>query len=92
MTLEPFVSAQKAAEFLGITKRFLLSLAREGLPGAYALNSKRTRRTWVFKLSEVSSGVDPKSGVDPQSPIKPIQKRPPERVSGYDPIRRFPLR
>ena len=46
MTLnqEPFVSADEAAKFLGIKRRFLLSLARRGIAGAYALGTGGIRR------------------------------------------------
>ena len=60
MTPEPFVSADRAATFLGINRRFLLSMARDGLPGAYALGTGRRRNRWVFLLSELVSSV--KSG------------------------------
>ena len=32
---EPFVSADEAAEFLSIDRRFLLALARRGIAGAF---------------------------------------------------------
>ena len=55
MTPEPFVSAEKAAEFLSIKRRHLLALARKGIRGAYALGHQR--RTWVFRLSELAEAV-----------------------------------
>jgi hypothetical protein len=57
---EPFVSAQVAAGFLGINRRFLLSLARRGIAGAYALGTGDFRKTWVFRLSELAAAIDPK--------------------------------
>jgi hypothetical protein len=57
---EPFVSAQTAADFLAIERRFLLSLARKGIAGAYAIGTGELRKTWVFKLSELSAAIDPK--------------------------------
>jgi hypothetical protein len=39
MTPEPFVSADVAAKFVGITRRFLLDLARMGIHGAYPLGT-----------------------------------------------------
>jgi hypothetical protein len=59
MTLnqEPFVSADEAAKFLGIKRRFLLSLARQGVGGAYALGTGGIRRVWVFRLSELSETI-----------------------------------
>ncbi len=57
-SLEPFVSAEEAANFLGINRRFLLSLARRGIAGAYALGTGDFRKTWVFRLSELASAVE----------------------------------
>jgi len=59
MTLnqEPFVSADEAAKFLGIKRRFLLSLARQGVVGAYALGTGDIRRVWVFRLSELAETI-----------------------------------
>jgi hypothetical protein len=58
---EPFVSAEEAANFLGIKRRFLLSLARRGIAGAYALGTGDFRKTWVFRLSELAAAIDPKT-------------------------------
>jgi hypothetical protein len=57
---EPFVSADEAAKFLGIKRRFLLSLARKGIAGAYALGTGGIRRIWVFRLSELAESIDSK--------------------------------
>lgn len=55
---EPFVSADEAAKFIGISRRFLLSLARQGIGGAYALGTGlRQRNIWVFRLSELSAAI-----------------------------------
>ena len=61
MALEPFVSAEVAARFLGITRRFLLSLARRGIAASYAIGTGDFRKTWVFKLSELAAAIDPKN-------------------------------
>ncbi len=58
---EPFVSAEEAASFLGVKRRFLLSLARRGIAGAYALGTGEIRKTWVFRLSELAAAIDPKT-------------------------------
>ena len=58
---EPFVSAEEAANFLGVKRRFLLSLARRGIAGAYALGTGEIRKTWVFRLSELAAAIDPKT-------------------------------
>jgi hypothetical protein len=57
MTPEPFVSAEKAAEFLSIKRRYLLALARRGIAGAYPLGTGERRKTWVFRLSELATAV-----------------------------------
>jgi hypothetical protein len=45
---EPFVSAQEAAKFVGISRRFLTELARRGIAGAYPIGTGELRKTWVF--------------------------------------------
>jgi hypothetical protein len=54
---EPFVSADEAAQFLCVRRRYLLELARRGIAGAYALGTGRERRIWVFRLSELADSV-----------------------------------
>lgn len=70
-TPEPFVSAEEAARFLSINRRMLLSLARRGMAGSYALGTGDFRKVWVFRLSELAAAIDPKQ-YDPfrQSPLK----------------------
>jgi len=61
-TLEPFVSADEAAFFLSISRRYLLALARGGLAGAYDLGTGTQRKIWVFRLSELANTItNPKS-------------------------------
>jgi len=69
---EAFVSAEEAAKFLSINRRLLLSLARKGIAGAYALGTGDCRKVWVFRLSELAAAIDPKLRYDPlrQSPLK----------------------
>ena len=47
---EPFVSANDAAKFLSIDRRFLLSLARRGIAGAYPLSTGGPVRTALTLL------------------------------------------
>ena len=54
---EPFVSAAEAAKFLSISRRFLLSLARRGIAGSYAIGGDQRHR-WVFRLSELGIAID----------------------------------
>jgi hypothetical protein len=56
-TPEPFVSADEAAQFLSVKRRYLLELARSGIAGAYALGTGRKRKIWVFRLSELAASV-----------------------------------
>jgi hypothetical protein len=57
VTPEPFVSADEAAQFLCVKRRFLLELARRGIAGAYALGTGNKRKIWVFRLSELAASV-----------------------------------
>jgi hypothetical protein len=70
MTPEPFVSAQEAAKFIGISRRFLTELARRGIGGAYPIGTGNLRKTWVFRLSELAAAIDRMSG--------PPYRRPPQ--------------
>jgi hypothetical protein len=63
---EPFVSADEAARFLSIHRRYLLELARHGLAGAYALGTGTQRKFWVFRLSELATAITDSRGVSPQ--------------------------
>jgi hypothetical protein len=54
---EPFVSADEAAHFLCVKRRFLLQLARRGIAGAYPLGTGNKRKVWVFRLSELVASV-----------------------------------
>jgi len=57
MSEEPFVSAEEAAEFLSVKRRYLLALARRGIAGAYPLGTGAKRKVWVFRLSELAAAV-----------------------------------
>lgn len=50
--LESFVTAQQAADFLAITKRRILELARQGQIPAHPIGNGM-RKTWRFRLSEI---------------------------------------
>ena len=54
---EPFVDAQKAAEFLSMRPRRLLELARQGAIPAYPLGNGY-RRVWRFRLSELAAAIE----------------------------------
>ena len=57
MMPEPFVSAEQAAHFLSINRRYLLALARKGIAGAYAVGTGTIRKIWVFRLTELASAI-----------------------------------
>jgi len=57
MTPEPFVSADDAARFLCVKRRYILELARRGITGAYALGTGSKRKIWVFRLSELAASI-----------------------------------
>jgi hypothetical protein len=66
MTPEPFVSAEKAADFVDLRPRHLLALARRGIAGAYPLDPTAKRKVWRFLLSELAAAIKAKRG-DPQN-------------------------
>ena len=67
-TPEPFVSADEAAQFLSVKRRYLLELSRGGIAGAYALGTGRKRKIWVFRLSELAASVVRHESSIPQLP------------------------
>ena len=76
MMPEPFVSAQEAAKFVGISRRLLTELARRGIAGAYPIGTGELRKTWVFRLSELAAAIDRNDGRS--------SRRPPNGERGYD--------
>ena len=65
MSPEPFVSADEAARFLSVKRRYLLVLARSGIAGAYALGTGLKRKIWVFRLSELAAAIARKETIVP---------------------------
>jgi hypothetical protein len=57
--IEPFVDANKAAEFLAIKPRRVLDLAREGKLPAHPIGDG-PRRTWRFLVSELAVSMGKK--------------------------------
>jgi hypothetical protein len=83
MFIEPFVSADIAAERVGLKRRFLLSLARQGIGGAYPLGTGlRLRNIWIFRLSELEDAI--KRNRQNVDGARPFRKR-------YHPVRQSPL-
>lgn len=64
VTFEPFIDAERAAHFLSMSRKTLLSLARKGyLPGHPI--GQGVRKVWKFRLSELDSWM--KTGVTSNS-------------------------
>jgi hypothetical protein len=55
-TPEPFVDADAAAQFLSLTRRRVLDLARAGQLPAHPIGNG-ARRVWRFRLSELATAV-----------------------------------
>lgn len=60
--METFVDAETAAKHLGITRDFLLKLARENKLPAYPIpnGNGKLRRTWRFKISQLDAFMEGK--------------------------------
>jgi hypothetical protein len=71
VTPEPFVSADEAARFLSVTRRYVLELARSGIAGAYPIGTGSKRKVWVFRLSELAEAIVKK---ETSAPIHKIRK------------------
>lgn len=54
--IEPFVNANRVAEFLVITRRRVLEMARAGEIPAHAIGEGK-RKMWRFRLSELAEAV-----------------------------------
>lgn len=69
-TLEPFVDADTAATFLGITRRSLLHKVRAGKIPGHALDPEAKKKEWRFKLSELDRLLcsEVNSGLQPPEP------------------------
>jgi len=50
--LEPFVSAERAGEFLAMSRKTVLALARKGYLPAHPVG-QGMRKVWKFRLSEL---------------------------------------
>jgi hypothetical protein len=59
-TQEQFVDGQRAADFLGVPRKTLLNLARQGFVPAHPIGNG-VRHTWRFRLSELASWLQSKT-------------------------------
>jgi hypothetical protein len=50
---EPFVAAERAANFLDMPRKTLLALARRGRIPAHGIPGKGKKRAWRFLISEL---------------------------------------
>lgn len=53
---EPFIDADEAAQFLSLTRRRVLDLARAGQLPAHPIGNG-ARRAWRFRLSELATAI-----------------------------------
>lgn len=64
---EPFVDANRAAEFLFLRPRRVLELARQGALPAHPLGIGQ-RKVWRFRLSELAAAISGRANYRWQSP------------------------
>ena len=57
MTPEPFVDEVKAGEFLSLSRRRVMELARSGTLPAHPLGNGQ-RKKWRFRLSELAAAME----------------------------------
>jgi Helix-turn-helix domain len=55
---EPYVSPEVTAEYLGVSKRHLLDLARAGKVRGYPTSLGRARYQWKFRISEIDADME----------------------------------
>lgn len=71
-THEPFVSADKIAEFLHTKRRRVLQMVAEGTIPAHPI-SGRKRFTYAFRISEVAAAVASRVTMRPAAPSTGVQ-------------------
>jgi excisionase family DNA binding protein len=58
VSFEPFVDAERAAQFLAMSRKTLLAMARKGyLPGHSV--GRGSRKVWRFRISELDQWMQP---------------------------------
>ncbi len=57
MTPEPFVTADEVAQYLNISRRHVLEMARKNILPGHPVSTGEGRRTWRFKISEVERAI-----------------------------------
>ena len=71
---EPFVDAARAAAFLCCSRKHVLYLARTGQITAYPRSGK-SRRTWLFRLSDLEAYVLTCAGRLPEMEADNVPRR-----------------
>jgi hypothetical protein len=72
LSIEPFVSAETAMQFLSVSRKFLLAAARKGEIPAHPWGDG-PRKVWRFLLSELDQWL--RSRVNSPSPLPPASQR-----------------
>jgi len=83
MLPERYVDAVVAAEFVGVSPRFLLDLARAGRIPGHPLGLGSKRKIWRFRLSELESSLC-QGGANSSAPTDSRAKSAQQSVSGSD--------
>ena len=79
--IEPFVDANRAAEFLVMTRRQLLEMARAGQIPAHPIGQGK-RRQWRFRLSELAEALVAKTVAKAECKISSNSAVPGNRIGG----------
>jgi len=80
-TLERFVDVDEVANFLSLTRRRVLDLARDGLLPAYPIGNG-SRRVWRFRLTEVAAYLRARTKSGVSSEGKAVMVRTPRILRG----------
>jgi hypothetical protein len=80
--IEPFVDADRAAEFLVVPRRRLLEMGRAGEIPAHPIGWGK-RKTWRFRLSELADAIPAeKRAVPAPNGISSTRAVPGNRIGG----------
>jgi excisionase family DNA binding protein len=63
---EPYIPPEKAAEFLGLPRRAVIRMARDGRLPAHPIKGTGKKRYWRFRLSELDKHMQ--GDVQPSRP------------------------
>jgi len=71
---EPYVDATRAATFLSVSRKTLLTLARTGQIPGHPIG-QRKRRIWRFRLKELAAWIDSRPEVNLDSHQGRVRER-----------------